>query len=85
MKKYFNENFKKSERQKAAINNYYDEINSLFGNKNYNIENFKEKYDFLKKGMSTFLEIYENSYENLFRYIFEENNILELFNSKREE
>ena len=85
MKKYFNENCKKSERQKAAINNYYDEINSLFGNKNYNIDNFKEKYDFLKKGMSTFLEIYENSYENLFRYIFEENNILELFNSKREE
>ena len=85
IKKYFNENNKKAERQKTAINNYYDEINSLLVNKNYNIDNFKEKYDFLKRGMSTFLDIYENSFENLFKLLFEQNNILDLFNTKREE
>ena len=85
IQKYFNENNKKEEKQKTQINNYYNEINSLMEKKEYNPDNFKVKYELLKRGMSSFLDIYENSYENLFRVLFEKNNILESIHSKKEE
>ena len=85
IQKYFNENNKKEEKQKTLINNYYNEINSLLEKKEYNPDNFKVKYELLKRGMSSYLEIYENSYENLFRVLFEKNNILESVYSKKEE
>lgn len=83
--RFFNDNKKKEEKQKLIINNYYEDIYSLIENNKYNPDTFKGQNDFLKRSMNTFLDIYENSYENLFRVLFEKNNIIDTMLSKKEE
>jgi hypothetical protein len=83
--RFFNDNKKKEEKQKLIINNYYEDIYSLIENNKYNPDTFKGQNDFLKRSMNTFLDIYENSYENLFRVLFEKNNIIDTMISKKEE
>ena len=85
IQKCFNDNNKKEEKQKELINNYYEEINSLLENSDYNFDNFKGKNENLKKCMGSFLDIYENSYENLLRILSERNHIFDNVFYKKEE
>ena len=85
IKKYFNENNQKEDKQKKMINEYYETIISLMENKKYNPDNFKGQSDILKKSMFTFLDIYENSRDNLLKILYERSNILDNLLNKKEE
>ena len=83
--RFFNDNNKKEEKQKTIINNYYEDITSLIEKNKYNNDNFKSQYDYLKKSMASFLNIYENSYENLFRILYDKSNIIDSILSKKQD
>ena len=83
--RFFNDNNKKEEKQKTIINNLYEEITDLIEKNKYNPESFKSQNDYLKKSMTSFLNIYENSYENLFRILYDKNNIIDSILSKKQD
>ena len=73
----FTENKKKEEKEKLSISNYVKNFQKLLNENKFNSDVFERQNDLFKKNVDDYLEIYEDSYEILFKIIYERNELFD--------